>query len=192
MAVIRMMNAWTGRGWSVARELVCVATAWVLVTGAAQAQVGIDAFFGHWSGSGLSESEVSANFQLTSRDLDVVIKPSGQGGFEINWATIQRQKGNPNAPTERLKSTTMTFVPIAGGLWRSGEEDPLAGGQLAWARIEDNSLVIGVFALDEKGRGEMQIYRRTLSGMGMQLEFARSVDGEPVRSAKARLSKISN
>ena len=63
---------------------------------------------------------------------------------------------------------------------------------VAWARIEENSLVISTFAITEAGAGETQIYRRTLSGRGMELDYRRVVDGELVRSAKARLSKYAN
>ena len=47
-------------------------TATLFATGAwAQSSVGIGAFFGEWSGSAISESNISVNFQLTARDMDV-------------------------------------------------------------------------------------------------------------------------
>ncbi len=159
---------------------------------AARAAVTIDAFYGRWVGAGISESEVSANFQTTARDLEVVVKPHGDAGFEIVWSTVQRQKGNPDDPTEKVKSTTLQFTPAADGLWRAGGSDPFAGAPFAWARIDENSLIVSTFAITEAGAGETQIYRRTLSGMGMQLDYRRVVDGELVRSAKARLSKYAN
>lgn len=105
---------------------------------------------------------------------------------------MQRQKGNPDDPTEKVKSTTLQFTPAAGGLWRAGGSDLFADVPVAWARIEENSLVISTFAITEAGAGETQIYRRTLSGRGMELDYRRVVDGELVRSAKARLSKYAN
>ena len=56
---------------------------------AAQDTVSISAFYGQWSGSGVSESNVSLYFRLTSRDLDVTIAPEGNG-FVVNWTTVQR------------------------------------------------------------------------------------------------------
>lgn len=41
------------------------------------------------------------------------------------------------------------------------------------------------------GRPELQVYRRTLTGGFMKLEFTRIVDGSAVRSAKGRLIKVS-
>ena len=43
--------------------------------------------------------------------------------------------------------------------------------------------------IEDDGGFEMQIYRRTLSGLGMALEFVRLDDGETVRTAKGRLIK---
>ena len=42
-------------------------------------ELSIAAFYGHWKGSGISESETSLYFRLTARDLDVVIRPEGAG-----------------------------------------------------------------------------------------------------------------
>lgn len=159
---------------------------------AAHAEASIDAFFGRWIGSGMSQSEISANFQMSLRDLEVVVKAAGGGGFEITWSTVQRQKGDPKNPTEVVKTSTMVLTPAGNGLWRDEAGDPMADGHLAWARIEDNSLILSTFHVTQDGHGEYQIYRRTLSGSGMDLEFVRLLDGEPARTAKARLVKFSN
>jgi len=67
-----------------------------LTTAAMAADLGIAAFEGVWKGNAVSESEVSANFQLTSRDIDVTVRSDSSGGFTIVWNTVQRQKGDPN------------------------------------------------------------------------------------------------
>jgi hypothetical protein len=46
--------------------------------------------------------------------------------------------------------------------------------------------------ISSQGNYDMQSYARTLSGAGMDLVFTRIRDGEPVRSAKAKLVKIAN
>lgn len=185
------MNRWV-MGQSAGRMLWRGCVVLLILGGgmsAARAEVAINAFFGRWVGAGISESEISANFQTTARDLEVIVTPHAQAGFEITWSTVQRQKGNPDDPTEKVKSTTLQFSPDAGGLWRAGGSDPFAGTPVAWARIDDNSLIVSTFTVTKDGAGETQIYRRTLSGMGMALDYRRVVDGELVRSAKARLSK---
>lgn len=158
----------------------------------ARAEAGIGAFFGNWKGSGISESEVSSNFHMTVRDLEVTIKPAADTGFEITWSTVQRQKGNPANPTEAVKAATLTFSAVGGGVWQAKSGDPMSGGQLAWARIEENTLIISTFQVAEDGHGEYQVYRRTLTGSGMELEFVRLEDGRQLRTAKARLTKFSN
>ena len=129
---------------------------------ASAADLGIAAFEGVWQGSVVSESAVSANFQLTSRDIDVTIRVDGGGGFNIVWNTVQRQKGDPLT----------------------------AASPYAWAYIKDRGLKIITLRIYPDGRHETQIYNRTLSGTGMVLDFVRNVDGAQVRQATGRLIKV--
>ena len=129
---------------------------------ASAADLGIAAFEGVWQGSVVSESAVSANFQLTSRDIDVTIRVDGGGGFNIVWNTVQRQKGDPLT----------------------------AASPYAWAYIKDRGLKIITLRIYPDGRHETQIYNRTLSGAGMALDFIRNVDGAQVRQANGRLIKV--
>jgi hypothetical protein len=158
------------------------------------AEMGIAAFQGVWRGNAVSESEISTNFQLTSRDIDVTVKTDPGGGFSIVWNTVQRQKGDPNNPREKLKSTNMQFAPARAGVWRAaGNGDPLdSPAPFAWAFVKDRTLHIVSLQIYADGRHETQTYRRTLSGTGMALEFIRNVDGEQVRRASGRLIKVAN
>ena len=159
----------------------------------AAADLSIAAFFGHWKGTAVSESEISIYFQLTERDIDVIVRPHGQGGFKISWSTVQRQKGDPNAPREVMKQTSATFVPAGRpGVFRGTAQDPMAAGGYRWARIAERSLYIYSMVIRTDGAYEMQVYRRTLSGLGMALEFRRTTDGELARTAKGRLIKFGN
>ena len=160
-------------------------------SGAVAADLDIGAFQGVWRGNAVSESDISLNFQLTSRDIDVTVRSDSSGGFTIVWNTIQRQKGDPNNPREKLKSTKMQFAPQRAGVWRGvGIGDPVnSATPYAWAYIKDRSLTIVTMQIYADGRHETQIYRRALSGMGMTLEFVRNVDGEQVRQASGRLVK---
>ncbi len=153
----------------------------------------VSAFYGTWVGSGISESEVSIYFRITARDLNVTIRPAGSG-FTVSWTTVLRQKGDPKNPQVTRKSSTVTFVPTGRpNVWRGAENaDPLDGGAYAWARIEGNALVVYSMVIRDDGGYELQTYRRTLSGLGMELEFVRVSDGEPVRTAKGRLVKHAN
>ena len=156
------------------------------------ADLDLAAFEGVWQGNAVSESAVSATFQLTSRDIDVTVRADGQGGFGIVWNTVQRQKGDPSNPRSKLKSTTMQFTPVRAGVWRSTNNgEPLTSPTpYAWAYVMERTLQIVTLQIYADGRHETQIYRRTLSGTGMALEFARNVDGEQVRQASGRLIKV--
>jgi hypothetical protein len=149
------------------------------------------AFEGRWQGSGVSESAVSIAFRMSARDLDVEVRRNGDG-FTMAWTTVQRQKGDPNNPAPERKASELAFSPSSRpGVWRAGDGvDLLAGGTYAWSRIEDSTLVTHVIGIDDEGRSDVQVFRRTLSGIGMELDFRRVVDGEVVRTVSGKLIKI--
>jgi len=153
--------------------------------------IDIAAFFGTWEGSALSESAISVYFELTNRDIGVQVRPTADG-FSLGWMTVQRQKGNPSDPKEELKQTSIDFRRLRDGVWAgSANADPLASGApYAWARIDRQTLVVNVLQITEDGRPELQVYRRTLTGGFMELEFSRLMDGREVRTAKGRLVKV--
>ena len=49
-----------------------------------------------------------------------------------------------------------------------------------------------IIDVDDEGRSNLHVYRRTLSGTGMSLEFRRLVDGELVRTVDGKLIKFAN
>lgn len=165
----------------------------LLAVGARAQNVDIAAFFGTWEGNALSESEISVHFKLTSRDIGVTVEPA-QDGFSLSWNTVQRQRGDPDNPTEELKAATIRFRQARPGLWQAaGNEDPIDSGKpYAWAYIEDQTLVVSILQIYPAGRHEVQVYRRTLTGGFMELEFSRVVNGRKVRSASGRLVKVGN
>lgn len=168
----------------------------VLATVPATAKdLSIKAFHGLWKGSAVSESEISSQFRVTARDLDVEIRPYAVGGFSLRWATVLRQEGNPSAPSETLRQAVVQFIPEPNrpGVWRdSNLVDPLSGDAFHWARIEDQTLIVYSLGVSATGSADIQIYRRTLSALGMKLEFSRIVDGSEVRSARGQLVKHAN
>lgn len=175
---------------------VGMALAMVLALGgmARAADLPPSAFYGKWQGSALSESQISTYFRLSSRDIGVDIRAAGDG-FTLAWNTVQRQRGNPRSPLEELKSSALTFVASKRpGVWVGQQNrDPLESNQpYAWAYVQDNTLVVHSLLVGEDGRSELQVYRRTLTGNGMELEFTRTLDGEATRHAKGRLIKLAN
>lgn len=148
------------------------------------------AFYGTWSGGGVSENKDSIYFAMTARDLDVAIEPAGPG-FKISWTTVIRRGGNPKNPNVRRVKTARTFLPMGGGVWRCADSgDPLAGKEACWARIEGRTLSVRQFALLDHGIYEIQQYDRTLGPSGMQLRYTLVRDGSPVRIVTGRLVKV--
>ena len=173
---------------------ICAAMLLLVPAAQAQQQVSLGAFYGNWVGSAVSESEISVHFQLTVRDIGVEVKPLANNAFELTWSTVQRQKGNPDAPTEVLKSTTLVFEPAEGRSdqwWAKDTGELKDGNSVVWARLEKNALVVNSFAVNSDGSSELQTYHRALTGLGMELKFTRVLDGELVRSAEGKLTKFS-
>ena len=161
---------------------------------APQGDLRIQAFFGSFSGTGLAESEDSAYFGVTLRDLDLKITAAPADGFVITWTTVLRQGGNPAQPNVRKRAASLTFVPGPGPNQFRGADsgDPLAGKPMVWARIARNTLYIHEMSVLADGRYDLQTYARSLSGNGMQLVYTRVTDGERMRTVKGRLVKQAN
>lgn len=162
--------------------------------GAAQAKdLSPAAFFGHWQGTGISETEDSIYFRVTSRDMDVRIGPAGQGGFAITWTTVQRQSGAADDPKAERKTTEIVFQPTGRkNVWKAADAVDPMDGTYAWAVLKNATLTINTFAIQPDGAFRLHVYDRTLSGLGMTLDFTALADGESARTVSARLVKISN
>ncbi len=148
----------------------------------------LTAFYGKFSGSGIAHTEDSAYFSTTLRDLDIEIRPEGNG-FKITWTTLLRQGGAVGKPETRRRSTTRTFRPTAAPnvFHAAGAGNPLDGKELSWARLEGTSLIVHTMAVDPDGRYVIQSYTRTLSAGGMDLVFVRIEEGETTRTVNGRL-----
>jgi hypothetical protein len=153
--------------------------------------VALKDFFGEWRGVAKAMSETDEDFSSTNRDLALSISPSALGGFRLSWSTVQRQKGDPSAPTEVMKSTTVEFIPTAeANRWQSKQQaNVYAGGILYWARLDADTLTVTTFTIASDGKPEMQTYRRRLTGGRMKLEFTNVRDGEVQRVVSGDLKK---
>tara|TARA_B100001093_G_C26552605_1_gene895154 strand:+ start:67 stop:609 length:543 start_codon:yes stop_codon:yes gene_type:complete len=150
----------------------------------------IDAFYGEFQGSGVSENRDSIYFGVTVRDFGVAIRPVDRG-FKVEWTTVIRRGGNPNKPKIKQKTQKFIFKPTAQkNIFRSpNSPDYMSGQPFAWARVHRNTLHIYLLSIDANGIYSMQTYARTLTPMGMDFVFTRLRDGEPVRSIKGKLIK---
>ncbi len=174
------------------RSIRLAILALLLATGpaAAQDRLPLEAFVGTWSGTGIAEDDDSLFFAVTARDLDIVIRPEGDG-FRIDWTTLIRSGGDPANPDVRRRSASLVLQPAGRpGLYRAPESgDPLQGGTMSWARIHGNTLSLYQLVLNEEGGYELTNYDRTLTDLGMESVFQRIRDGEVVRVVRGRLVK---
>ena len=159
----------------------------------AQQNLSVEAFYGRYQGTGIAENEDSLYFNVTVRDVDVMIGPSDDG-FYVEWTSVIRGGGDPTNPDVRRKTNRLSFAPGArpGVFAPPGRTEPMAGDELAWAAIAGNTLSVHVMVVRDDGGYEVQSYDRTLSGTGMELNFVRVRNGEAVRAVEARLIKVAN
>ena len=131
----------------------------------------IDAFYGHFQGSGIAENDDSLYFGVTVRDLDVRIGPEA-GGFYVEWTSVIRGGGDPNNPNVRKRTQRVSFSPSNRPNVFTGKSatNPM-DGSLIWARLKDQTLTVNVMRISETGSYTVQTYNRTVSGTGMILNF---------------------
>ncbi len=170
--------------------VVAASLAYSATASAQKRTLSIGHFFGTFSGGGVAENEDSLYFAVTARDFDVVIGPAGNG-FKVTWTSVIRGGGDVDKPRVRKKSTSRTFVAGArpGVFAGATSGDALAGKEMSWARIKENSLIVYLMVIDDEGAYQLQRYERKLAGTGMELTFTRLKDGEKIRTVKGRLVK---
>lgn len=153
------------------------------------ADVSLAAFEGLWEGAAVSESSTSVNFAITSRDIDVEIRPQADKSFTLKWKTLLRQKGQADAPVEVIKETTRTYMPTSDHtVWHGTNGDDLYKGEtISWAKLKGQELTVYSLAMRKSGGYDMLIYSRTLTGLGMKLEFKAMRNGELRRTASGTL-----
>jgi len=168
---------------------VALATWLAAAPGALAETASIKAFVGKWGGSAIAKNRDSIYFGVTIRDLDVTVT-GDDDRFEITWTTVLRRGGTPEKPRIRRKSTTLRFEAAGPDLYRSPDAPSAGPGRTySWARKQDNSLIVYLLMMDEKGVYELARYDRTVTGSGMDLAFSVIRDGEQLRSVTGRLVK---
>jgi len=160
-------------------------------TGAAAADIPLNSFFGKFRGSAVAETDAAKKLDFALRDLDVTIAPKGDG-FEISWISNQRPIPGSGDKVKKHQNSVAFLAPNEDGLYRPEQQgDPLTGGRLAWARIENRTLFVHVLSIGERGAYELQSYARTLSpdGKEMKLLFTRYQDNQRVRQVSGTLKR---
>ena len=149
-------------------------------------------FVGHWAGSGISETDNSIFFAVTVRDLDVVVKPIDEQTFELTWATVKRESGDPDKPKVKKKEATITFRASGQpGVYRDvNAADPLKSEPIWWSRVEGTTLYTYQMQIYDDGTWSVQKYIREVGAEGMALTYQRIADGVPQRQVRGKLVKV--
>jgi hypothetical protein len=154
-------------------------------------------FFGTYVGNAqeLDDTEPMA------RDMDIVIEPFHDDGFQIHWITVTKVNGRRDVPGVDRTLQSVFFEPAADrnffveveadNPFRERESKaPMSGHAVRWASLEDDTLHVYSFVVLEDGRYELQIYDRMLTEAGLDIVFRRFDDGELVRQIKGSTVRV--
>jgi hypothetical protein len=154
-------------------------------------------FFGTYVGNAQELEDPDA----LSRDMDIVIQPFHDEGFQINWITVTKVDGRRDVPGVERTVQSVFFEPAEdGSFFVEVEADnpfrehetklPMSGHAVRWASLDDDTLRVYSFVVLEDGRYELQIYNRALTDIGLDIVFQRFDDGELVRQIKGTTVRV--
>lgn len=151
----------------------------------------IDRFIGRYQGHATFDDAGDE----VKRDLDVVISKTKRG-FNVNWKAVTLKPGG----RLKTKEYAIDFVPTArDGVFESamktnmfGKREPLnpmKGEPYVWGRITGDTLTVFALLINDDGGYELQVYDRTLTVEGLQLEYARIRDGKQLKTINTLLRR---
>ena len=172
-----------------------LAIAGVAAGKAAAAELGD--FFGTYVGNAQELDDADP----MARDMDIVIEPFHDAGFQIHWITVTKVNGRRDVPGVDRTLQSVFFEPAedrdffveveADNPFRErAAKTPMSGHAVRWASIEDDMLNVYSFVVLEDGRYELQIYNRALTDVGLDIMFRRFDDGELVRQIKGSTVRV--
>ncbi len=165
----------------------------VFMTPATVAATDLAPFFGNFIGQSLDTEGVG----VSKRDFNVTIEPVGKRGFELSWRTFTYRSDG----TVKKKDYSIQFrATDREGIYSSAEKkdmfgamvpsDPMKGESYLWARITGQRLTVYGFVVTDEGGYEMQVYHRTLTESGMDLEFTRQREDGVFRRITGVLRRV--
>ena len=152
----------------------------------------IEAFYGEYVGKA-GPSDPSGGHV---RNLRVMIQPT-QAGFYVGWNTVtvrDSEKIKDKSYAIQFEATQRPGI-YGSAMQRNKFGDsvplnPLKGEPYVWARIIGQVLTVYALLITAEGSYEMQIYHRTLTDKGLDLEFFRYREGEPVKVITGTLERV--
>jgi hypothetical protein len=154
-------------------------------------------FFGTYVGN----AHETGDSEPMARDMDIVIQPFHDEGFQIHWITVTKVDGRRDVPGVERTVQSVFFEPAedrdlfveveADNPFREREAKvPMSGHAIRWASVGDKTLDVYSFVVLEDGRYEFQIYNRVLTDVGLDIMFRRFDDGELVRQIKGHTVRM--
>ncbi len=183
-------------GFMTNRGIGAIAVLWGVLLQAANvwAESLIDPFVGRY----LGHAEYMEGTSQIERDLGVTISKHKKG-FNVSWKVSTLK---PSGKV-KVKEYSIDFVPThrenvfmsamkTNVFGRDIPLDPIKGEPYVWARIIGDTLTLFALHINDDGGYELQVYNRTLAPNGLDLEYLRIRDGEPLRTIKTVLTRLDN
>lgn len=181
--------------WRIARALIIV----VAIAGLPQSVLAgermpeLEKFFGSYEGKTISD----ASKGLSTRDLNIEIKPYKDEGFTVSWTTVLKKADG----TDKTKSYKISFVDtpregIFGSAMRRNSFghavplNPLKGEPYVWASIVGEVMVMHALHIGQDGGYEIQQHTRTLTKDGLSTKFERVRNGKMLNVITGELKKV--
>lgn len=175
----------------------CVAAALLALAAAVATPTAVNAAADHsrFYGTFTGEAMVDEDSAEQRRDMSVTIEETKEG-FNVAWTTsVVRASGKA-----KTKKYSIDFVLTKReGIYSSAMKknvfggrvahDPMQGDPFVWARIVGDTLTIYALLVLEEGGYQMQVYDRTLSEAGLELDFSRIRNGERLRNIATTLKR---
>jgi len=146
---------------------------------------------------GVADAVDTRTGRVEQRDLTVEIKPYSGGGFLISWETVFKVDGRRDVPGVKRRFNRLIFkpaddgdffveVPKADPFKKRKSFEPILGDAARWATIEGNVMHVYSVVVDEAGEFELEIYTRTRTDSGLDIDFKRLAGGVVVRRVTGR------
>ena len=155
-------------------------------------ETGVERFYGEYAGVSISDPDNG----LSLKDLDVTIH-SHDSGFIMEWVTVTPISNDQLErleykvkfhPTEKEKIYAAAMRPDLFGGWIP--LDPFKGDPFMWARVSGLTLTVYAMLITDSGAHDMQIYKRTLTADGLDLNFRRLRNEAPLGEIRGVLKRI--
>jgi hypothetical protein len=183
---------------AVTAALLVLAMHWAVAASGADGAVQLKDLMGTYLGRAIVK-DLDTN-KTEEREIDVEISPFKGNGFHIRWVNVTLVGGRRDVPGVKRRLSAVAFTPVKGqtffvevpesSVFGEREElTPLGGDPVRWAVLDAAGLHLYAFVVLDDGRYELQTYSRRRTPQGIDLHYARVVDGRPVRIIEGRAVK---